>query len=339
MKHSRILVVGGPTETSIGKSFVRAARALGYECMFLDQWDAFQAPSIIRKLNWHLRGHLPTHLRSFSSRVEKTALINSIDVILSTGVAPIDADALGRLHQSGIEIINYSTDDPFGNSHRAQWFLSTLPLYDTVFTPRQSNIEEFRAKGVRNIVYLPFGYDEDLFFPPPDISPETAAHYASDVLFVGGADGDRIPFIESIIENRMNIGLYGGQWGKYPATKMHHRGEISVAQIRLATKCAKIALCLVRKSNRDGNSMRTYEVPAIGACMLVERTDDHEILFGKEGEAVLYFTSKDEMVMKMQWLLAHETERAFLAEKAHSIIVEGGHTYRDRLISILTATR
>lgn len=102
---------------------------------------------------------------------------------------------------------------------------------------------------------------------------------------------------------------------------------------------AKIALCLVRRANRDGHCMRTFEVPAIGACMLVEKTEEHLELFGTEGQAVVYFESVAEMTEKARWLLSHEQERDRLREAAYRLIGEGKQTYRDRLQFIIQSLR
>ncbi len=82
--------------------------------------------------------------------------------------------------------------------------------------------------------------------------------------------------------------------------------------------------------------MRTYELPAIGSCMLTEDTAEHRELFGADGESVVYFQTPSEAVVRLRWLLAHEGERARLAAASHRLIVEGKNTYRDRLGAILT---
>jgi hypothetical protein len=41
------------------------------------------------------------------------------------------------------------------------------------------------------------------------------------------------------------------------------------------------------------------------------------------------------MVGRLRWLLDHDAERARLADAAHRLIVNGKHTYRDRLEMML----
>jgi spore maturation protein CgeB len=98
---------------------------------------------------------------------------------------------------------------------------------------------------------------------------------------------------------------------------------------------AKVALCLVRRGNRDGNCMRTFELAAMGSCMLTEDTGEHRAILGPDGEATVYFQSIPDMLAKVRWLLDHEYERQRLQAAVRARILRGNHTYRDRLHSIL----
>ncbi len=81
--------------------------------------------------------------------------------------------------------------------------------------------------------------------------------------------------------------------------------------------------------------MRTFEVPATGACLLAEDTSEHREIFGDDGHAVVYFRTLEGMVTKLRWLLTHNEERQRLARVAHHLIVDGRNTYADRLTEML----
>jgi spore maturation protein CgeB len=83
--------------------------------------------------------------------------------------------------------------------------------------------------------------------------------------------------------------------------------------------------------------MRTFEVPAMGGCLLAERTSDHERLFGRDGECVLYADTPAKAVAQVRRLLDRPAERDRLAAAAQQLIVTGPHAYRDRLAVILGA--
>ena len=55
---------------------------------------------------------------------------------------------------------------------------------------------------------------------------------------------------------------------------------------------AKVNLCLVRRAKRDGHVMRSFEIAAVGGCMLAQDTDEHREIFGPEGEAVRLFSRR-----------------------------------------------
>ena len=108
---------------------------------------------------------------------------------VATGMAPL-TEWLRALRQLGIVSVNYLTDDPWNPAMRSSWYLRALPLYDLVFTPRRSNLEDFQRLGCPKVHYLPFGYDETLFASPVQCG-DTPAH---DVLLIGAPMPTGRPF-------------------------------------------------------------------------------------------------------------------------------------------------
>jgi len=227
--------------------------------------------------------------------------------------------------------VNYSTDDPFNKARPAPWFLSALPGYDIIFTPRRANLDDFKIHGCARVEYLPFGYDPDLFYLPTEPMME---QMASDLFFAGAADRGRLPFIAAALKAGLKVRLHGIYWDRHAETRGVSLGQADIPTLRRAIQACRVALCVVRHENRDGNSMRTFEVPAVGACMVAEDTEDHREIFGGEGECVLYFKTPEEMVRKTKWLLAEDAERERLKRQAHEGIVRGQNTYGDRLLAI-----
>jgi spore maturation protein CgeB len=235
----------------------------------------------------------------------------------------------------GVKRLNYLTDDPWNPAFRSHWFFTALPLYDIVFSVRRANLPDLARQGCKVVEYVPFGFDPELSFPEPIDRSNEHASLASDILFVGGAERDRVSYMAALIRAGFQVAIYGDNWTNFPETRAHTRGHAAPATLRKATSVAKVALCLVRRANRDGHVMRTFETAAIGACMLTEDTAEHREIFGPEGEAVVYFRTIEEMIAKLRWLLDHSDERRRLAAAAHARIVGGRNTYQDRLITML----
>jgi len=334
MNADRLLLVANPESVHVGAHLHEAAQELGVPVRLCDLRQAFEAPRWLASLNWRLRGRRPVHLRSFSERLLQACRGFRPTRMLSTGLAPIDSRALMAIGGLGIARLSYLTDDPWNPAHRAAWFLRALPHYDHVFSPRQSNLDMLRAHGCCEVSYLPFAYAPSQHYAE-SVQPEEQARLACDVIFVGGADRDRLPLVAALISAGLRVALYGAYWDRYSETRRYHRGHADPQTLRKATGAAKIALCLVRRANRDGHVMRSFEIPAIGACMLVEDTAEHREIFGPDGESVTYFRSTPEMIERARWLLDRPAERQRLAAAARAHIVAGGQAYKDRLAVML----
>jgi spore maturation protein CgeB len=232
--------------------------------------------------------------------------------------------------------LHYSTDDPWNPGQRAEWFLRSLPLYDIVFTPRTSNRADFNALGCQQVRHLPFGYDDFIFGSVPSTAVESQA---TEVLFVGGADRDRGDFVEALLAEDIPISLVGGYWDRFPSVKLHALGHKTPDELSTLTRNAKVNLCLVRRANRDGHVMRSFEIAALGGCMVVEDTPEHREIFGADGDCVIYFDGPQQAAAKIRVLLNDPIERKRLGLAVRERITSGGHTYTHRLQSMLQAAQ
>lgn len=329
----KIAIVGAFSGTHVGGSLARAADRLGAEKLCFDVATAWHDSRVLRAISWRLCDRRPTRLDEFSGKLIGACQRARPDCLIATGSGPLTEQTLRALHEMGIACINYSTDDPWNPTHRAAWHLRALPSYDVVFTPRQSNIDDFRSIGCRDVRYLPFAYDETLWQAPADFN-KTDEH---DVLFVGGADRDRVAFMSAFLKSGPPIALVGGYWSRYPATKPYALGLKGPEELRALTAKAKVNLCLVRRANRDGHVMRSFEIAAIGGCMLAEDTAEHREIFGEDGECVRYFRTPAEAAARARALLADANERQRLAGAVRARITRDHHTYTDRLNTMLEA--
>jgi spore maturation protein CgeB len=310
---------------------VRGAAKLGIESIWFDSDRASGGFRLLRSLSWHFAGRRPLHLNQFSNELVKTCARAKPEILVATGMAPLTEPALRVLRELGIVSVNYSTDDPWNPAMRSNWHLRALPLYDLVFTPRRSNLHDFQRIGCAKVYYLPFGYDETLFASKVQ-SGDTHAH---DVLFVGGADADRATFMAEFMRHGPPVAVAGGYWERYPAFRAYALGIKSPEVVRALTAAAKVNLCLVRRANRDGHVMRSFEIAAAGGCMLAQDTDEHREIFGPEGEAVVYFHDAKEAALRARALLCDLPERKRLAAGLHRCIADGSHTYAHRLATML----
>lgn len=328
LSRDQLLLVGNKSALHVGAHFLNGARSLGLDATLCDSASASNGSWALRKWSWHARGHRPLRLEEFGRQVIHAARVQRPNVLVATGIAPLTAQVLDQLDKLHICLINYLTDDPWNPAHYAPWFLDALPHYSIVFTTRCSNLTDLSKLGCRQVEYLPFAFAPELHYPN---SASIESNQKADVFFAGGADSDRVPYIKALNDAGLTVALYGDYWQRYPATRSLFRGYADPATVRCAVASSRISLCLVRRANRDGHVMRSFEIPAMGGCMLTEDTSEHRMLFGKEGDAVVYFNDIPEMVKKTRWLRDDPAECKRLALAAHQLIVGGKHTYKDRL--------
>lgn len=327
----RLLVVGYAQSGQMGAYLGRAAEALGVKHTLLDMSEAEAKHRIVQSLCWRFRDRRPAHLDVFAKKVLEHCEGCRPDIVITTGVrVPLLRAHLERLRARQIRLLNYSTDDPWNPGLTSKWFLSALPAYDVVFTPRRANVSDFERVGVRNIRYLPFGYDPQAHRACRD--PSTLAH-PCDVLFVGGCDNERLPLIGALVQSGLTLALFGRYWDQHAITRSHWRGVADQETIAAASGNARVCLCLVRRANRDGHVMRSFEAAAIGGCILAEDTEDHRNLFGPDGAA--YFSTDDELVRQALRLVNSDESRVRLSNALAERMSARSDSYADRLAKML----
>jgi spore maturation protein CgeB len=332
----RVLLVGVGETYHLGAFFRKALQALGHECVFLDERN-YLTNDIRDKLAYRLFDKKPAKFRVFNRDLIDLAVRFQPEVVLVTKGSFICPDSLEKIKQRTAAIlVNYATDDPFNRKTSGRDIVDGIPFYDFYICSKRAIVDDVRRAGCPNVFFLPFGYEPTIHFPEAAATPEEAERYSSDVTFIGGADADRCPFFEALVDAipSLRLHLYGGYWDRHPRLRKYHRGVALGREYRLVMGGTKIAPCLVRRANRDGHVMRTFEIPACGAFLLAESTDEHQSLF-QDSPAMTYFSTPEELVESVRYYLLHQAERARIAHLGHEKIVRGRNTYKDRVEQIL----
>jgi glycosyltransferase involved in cell wall biosynthesis len=331
----RAVLVGNPEEHHVGAHLLAASRELGLEATLMDAREAHSRSLWINRFFHRVVNRRPAHLNRFSRNLVELCQESKPEFLLVTGIAAPHFRALKAIGDMGIHRANFLTDDPWNPRNRAAFFWRAVRDYDVVWSPRRANLEDLRRHGCRRVEYLPFGYNPARHFPETPQSVGERERFECDVVFVGGADADRLPAAHALLRAGLKLHLYGGYWDRDAELRPHWRGFAHGRDLRLAVGLAKVNICVGRKANRDGHAMRSLELPAMGACLVVEDTEEHREIFGDDGLRVIYFKSPGEMVEKAKWLLDHPCERERLKKNAHQHITEGHNTYADRLARML----
>jgi spore maturation protein CgeB len=135
----------------------------------------------------------------------------------------------------------------------------------------------------------------------------------------------------------IRIAVWGGEWEKFGESHANlriRREALDGLDYAKAINGARINLAFLRKAARDLQTTRSVEIPACGAFMLAERTDEHRRLF-EEGREAEFFSSFEELERKCRYYLEHEDERARIALAGLERCRRGGYSNRERLREVL----
>lgn len=334
----QLLIVGNPEEHEVGAHFLAAAGQLGRKARLFSLRKAHSQNVWVNRFFRRLLNHRPARLNRFSQNLVELCQKTKPGLLLVTGIAAPHSGALRAIGEMGIQRVNFLTDDPWNPGNGAGFFWPALREYDVIFSPRRANLEDLRQHGCRCVEHLPFGYNPDLHFPEAPATQAEHEKFDCDVAFVGGADADRLPLAKELVRAGLEVRLYGGYWNRDRELRPHWRGFVHGREQRLVVSGATVNICLGRKANRDGHAMRSLELPAMGACLVVEDTPEHRNFFGDDGDCVEYYSTLKEMVDKIKALCARPERARALGEKVFQRICQHGHhAYADRLQRILAA--
>lgn len=229
-------------------------------------------------------------------------------------------------------LVFYSEDDMYAKHNQSAYFRRCLPFYDIVFTTKSYNAEELPGIGAQRVVFVNKAYDQATHRPLP-VTKEEKQQLGADVIFIGSFEQDRAQQMMHLAENDVPVRVWGACWeawiGRHPNLTVEGRPVYESDYVK-ALCASKIALCFLRKANRDLQTDRTMEIPACGTFMLGERTQEHLRLF-KEGKEAEFFDTKGELLEKVEYYLQHDEERERIARAGRRRCVKSGYSHHDRL--------
>ncbi|MGB7913155.1 MAG: glycosyltransferase [Desulfobaccales bacterium] len=235
--------------------------------------------------------------------------------------------------------ISYNPDDIMNRSTGWKRYISCLPYYDFVITPRKCNIDDFRKLGAQNILCMRFAYDPHTH-RPMDLPAEEKKRLGGPVGFIGGFEEQRAKSISFLAEQGIQVGVWGDGWEencKLSHSNLHIKGPSIYGDDYARAICSfDICLGFLRKRNRDLQTTRSFEIPACGVFMLAERTSEHLELF-EEGKEAEFFGDDEELLEKVKFYSAHESERKQIAQAGRERCLRSGYSNHQRLKEILSS--
>lgn len=222
------------------------------------------------------------------------------------------------------KIIHYSPDDMINPKNQSYRFLRSLSFYDLHVTTKSYNVTELISMGAKNAVFINNCFDDIYHIKIQKLNQDF------DIGFIGSFEIERANMLLILAIKKYNLAIRGNWPKKW--VKIFQKYSIDIKPIELSypeynlfiSNC-KINLCFLRKVNRDLQTTRSIEIPAMGGFMLAEDTVEHRLLFESEKEAV-FFKNEFDFEEKINYYINESNLRIQIADNGYKKTLNSGYS-------------
>jgi len=234
-----------------------------------------------------------------------------------------------KISYPNILLVSFSGDNMSKWHNKSLLYHYGVSIYDLVLSiniPSYRKMERFCKAPV---FYFDKAADEQIHRPLTPAIDEPKY----DVLFIGSYEIERYRTLLFLADNNIKVHIFGSMWNKCKKKEISpnlvfHNYELLGEEYVKALSNAKIILGFLRKINEDTQTSRTFEIPACGRFMLIERTAEHTSLFS-EGEEAEFFSSDKELLNKIKFYLEHDSKRELVARNGRKRILRSRYFFTD----------
>jgi spore maturation protein CgeB len=286
------------------------------------------ARQLLTRVRWRLRW--PSDVLAENARLLDEAQRARPDVVLIDNSKVISRNTLKRLRLLGSRVLAYYSPDDIIARHNLSWPLRlSFPEWDIFFTTKSVNVDELAVRGVRrpHLIGNAFCPRDHRPFAPEQVGPEFERF---DLVFIGTYERSRAASILRLAQAGMSVVVYGNdagtraRWHAIQHPNIVLRPAVYAEDYSRCLHHGKIALCFLRKANRDQITTRSIEIAAAARPMLAEKTVEHDAHFIDDREYI-GFSSDDLLVASARILLDDQGRRAALATAGRARCVSSGY--------------
>jgi spore maturation protein CgeB len=324
----------------VSRYVANALTSMGHRVDFVDNsvyYDAYKSVEERLKAPF-LRDRTGGILMLFLSElVLARAVETSSDIVLCLAQAPVQENALTQLRERGVVTAFWFAE----NYRHLDYWKNAAPLYDFFFTIQEGEfLQKLNDLGVRNCKYIPTGCDPEVH-TRLDLSVDERDRYGSDISFAGAGYYNRQQMFEGLVDYDFKI--WGTHWEGSLALRPFVQNDgapFSTEEMVKIINASKISLNLHSSAQHESTdpagdfvNPRLFEVASCGGFQLVDEREGLHSFFEPDSEIVT-FRNLAELREKIDYYLAHEGDRAAIAERAQARALKE-HTYRHRMTEML----
>jgi len=320
----------------------------GSESGYEDHWinamlrcDSIRSKVIYTRNNNETFNLIDRVLNKFNIALDKSGInkrilnelsVNVYDVLfVSKGVRvyPRTLKKIKLLYPD-LTLVSFSGDNMTKWNNKSLFYHFGINYYDIVFG---IDIPDYRLLSklyTGRLIHIDKCFESRLHKP----LSKFRMNFRFNVLFVGSFEKDRFKSLNYLASNGIKIDVFGNMWEKckfsiHPNLIIHYKELINEDYVKAIYE-AKITLGFLRQINKDTQTSRTFEIPASGGFMLMQRTSDHKRLF-VEGKDAEYFSSNSELLYKVNYYLNNNNERESIAMNGRRKCLSENYDYDSRI--------
>jgi len=255
------------------------------------------------------------------------------DIVFVDNSKVIKRSTIAAMRMAGVsKLVYYTPDDVMGKHNLSHPLRLSFPDWDFFFTTKTFNVEELRHSNVKRPILVGKSFDAGLHRPmgPSQVGDDMEAF---DCVFIGTYEKERCASINALAEAGLSIVVYGEDKGGWKGKELHSdialRSSVFAEEYRRCWHHGKLALCFLRKLNRDRITQRTMEIGAMGRPMLAEQTEEHDSHF-VNGTEYLGFKDDYELVELAQTWIDRATLRKRIGIAARERCLASQYSTEDR---------
>lgn len=247
---------------------------------------------------------------NYNRSVEELLQIDGLDFLLVFKGMLLSRQTLQKFRAKNIKTYCFYPDVSI-TAHGSN-ITECMALYDCVFTTKTFHLQDAKLASIaKEMKLVHHGYDPEVHRPIPGLSLSNNI-YSADVSFVGAWSPKKEHLIECISELGKShvIKVWGPGWGRAGNTvRSFWQGRGAYGDELVAICCgSKINLGLLSEKGPDtlqgdSTTARTWQIPACGAFLLHENTDELSKYFIPDKE-VGVFTDGQDLLAKIKLYLS-----------------------------------
>jgi hypothetical protein len=349
----KILFLGAIGDGQTSQMRLRALRRLGHQVVGVETATPWLQGHWLRRQAERRLGRGATIGRINRSVLDAARAFRP-NLVWAEKQEHLRVETVEALRQGGARLVHFTPDPYFSLAWKRTALMdAAIGRFDALVYCKAYERADYAALG-KPLVYMPLGYCDETHRPLSSPDPR----WRCALGFLGGWEPRREQLLRQVKGAVEDLKIWGGYWdflrdGRWSVRRQvilgqlaggerfrirkderlaaaWQGGEVYADDYARALTGSRIGLGFLRQVCPDQHTTRTFEIPACGALLLADRTEEHRGFF-EEGREAEFFSSADELVDKAKFYAGHENERAAIAAAGRERCVKGGYAYVSRL--------